>query len=68
MAPRVSYIFDGSTGAYSYHLLHPMKPHRIKMAHDLIVGYGLDRHMDVVRPLRASAHSMTALYEDISPV
>lgn len=25
-----------------------MKPHRIKMAHNLILNYGLDRKMDVL--------------------
>ena len=26
---------------------HPMKPHRVKMAHSLIVHYGLASHMEV---------------------
>jgi histone deacetylase 1/2 len=33
-----------------------MKPHRIKMAHNLIVNYGLDKRMDVVvRPCFSNA-------------
>ena len=30
------------------HRVHPMKPHRIKMAHNLIVNYGLDKKMEVL--------------------
>ena len=26
---------------------HPMKPPRIAMTHDLVLGYGLHEHMDV---------------------
>lgn len=36
-----------------------MKPHRIKMAHNLILNYGLDKHMDVLvrpRPRRRRLH------------
>lgn len=26
---------------------HPMKPHRVKMTHNLLLNYGLYRHMDI---------------------
>ena len=38
---RVSYFYDPDVGNYVYYLGHPMKPHRIRMAHNLIVNYGL---------------------------
>lgn len=41
-----------------------MKPHRIKMAHSLILNYGLDKKMDVLRPTRSSAHEMTRFHTD----
>ena len=40
-ARRVSYFYDQDVGNYVYYLGHPMKPHRIRMAHNLIVAYGL---------------------------
>nr|XP_018266320.1 histone deacetylase 1/2 [Kwoniella dejecticola CBS 10117]OBR88478.1 histone deacetylase 1/2 [Kwoniella dejecticola CBS 10117] len=38
---RVAYYYDQDVGNYTYYLGHPMKPHRIRMAHNLIVNYGL---------------------------
>lgn len=40
-ASRVAYFYDPDVGNYVYYLGHPMKPHRIRMAHNLIVNYGL---------------------------
>ena len=34
-------------GNYYYGQSHPMKPHRIRMAHNLILNYGLYRKMEV---------------------
>ncbi len=35
-------------GAYTYGLGHPMKPHRIRVAHDLIVAYDMLPKMHVL--------------------
>lgn len=35
-------------GNFSYGFGHPMKPHRMRMAHNLIVNYGLDKKMTVL--------------------
>lgn len=34
-------------GNYNYGAGHPMKPHRIRMAHSLIMNYGLYQHMEI---------------------
>ena len=34
------------------------------MAHNLIVNYGLDKKMDILRPEKATAHNMTAFHTD----
>ena len=47
MPPRVSYFYDSEVGSFFYGQEHPMKPFRIKMAHQLIVNYGLYRKMSV---------------------
>ena len=44
---QVSYYYDPEIGNFYYGHGHPMKPHRVRMAHDLIVRYGLHRHMEV---------------------
>ena len=41
-----------------------MKPHRIKMAHNLITNYGLDQHLDVLKPDRCTPHEMTRFHTD----
>jgi len=37
----------GDVGSFYYGSEHPMKPFRIKMAHQLILSYGLYRKMSV---------------------
>lgn len=37
----------GDWGGAYYGANHPMKPHRIVMAHHLVLGYGLQKRMDV---------------------
>lgn len=34
---RVCYFFDSDIGNYHYGNGHPMKPHRIKMTHSLVM-------------------------------
>ena len=43
---KVSYFYDTDIGNYHYGNVHPMKPHRMRMADSLIRSYGLDKHMD----------------------
>lgn len=41
----------GDIGSYTYGLGHPMKPHRIRVTHDLVSAYGmLDKMQVLVRP------------------
>ncbi|TDL30045.1 hypothetical protein BD410DRAFT_737275 [Rickenella mellea] len=61
---RVSYYYDNDVGLFSYGLGHPMKPHRIRMAHDLVQSYGMLNKMQVLRPRRASPQNMTAFHTD----
>lgn len=37
----------GDIGNYYYGQGHPMKPHRMRMAHNLILNYGLYRKMEI---------------------
>lgn len=44
---QVAYFYDADVGKYYYGQGHPMKPHRVKMAHSLILHYGLYSQMEV---------------------
>jgi histone deacetylase 1/2 len=41
-----------------------MKPHRLKLAHHLILGYGLYRKMECYRPHLATAEEMARFHSD----
>jgi histone deacetylase 1/2 len=43
---------------------HPMKPHRLKLAHHLILTYGLYKEMECYRPHPASAGEMTQFHSE----
>uniref|UniRef100_A0A8C8IQ40 Histone deacetylase 1 n=1 Tax=Oncorhynchus tshawytscha TaxID=74940 RepID=A0A8C8IQ40_ONCTS len=43
---------------------HPMKPHRIRMTHNLLLNYGLYRKMEIYRPHKASGEEMTKYHSD----
>ena len=40
-------ICTGDVGNYYYGQGHPMKPHRIRMTHNLLLNYGLYRKMEI---------------------
>lgn len=41
-----------------------MKPHRVRMTHNLVVNYGLYRQMEVFRPKPISSQHMTRFHSD----
>ena len=61
---KVSYFYDAEIGNFHYGQGHPMKPHRVRMTHNLIVNSGLHRKMDVFRPQLISAASLTRFHSD----
>ncbi|KAF7702888.1 Histone deacetylase 1 [Cucumispora dikerogammari] len=60
---RISYFYNKEIGFFEYNNRHPMKPQRVKMTHDLIVNYGLFKHMDVFTPQKASFKDMIEFHE-----
>eukprot|EP00743_Colponemidia_sp_Colp-15_P002208 GILK01002394.1.p1 GENE.GILK01002394.1~~GILK01002394.1.p1 ORF type:complete len:431 (-),score=36.89 GILK01002394.1:260-1552(-) len=60
--PRVSYFYDANVGTYYYGAGHPMKPHRLRMAHQLILNYGLYKKMEVYKPHWASEQEMAKFH------
>lgn len=61
---RVAYYYDNDVGLFSYGLGHPMKPHRMRMTHDLVSAYGMLDKMHVLRPRRATPENITAFHTD----
>lgn len=61
---RVSYFYDNEIGNYHYGQAHPMKPHRVRMTHDLVVNYDMYKKMEVFRPPLISAADMTRFHSD----
>jgi hypothetical protein len=67
---RVAYFYDSDVGNYAYMAGHPMKPHRIRLAHSLIMNYGTYSKMEiyvslllpekVVLPLSETCSQLTA--------
>ena len=45
---KVTYLYDESVPLFSYGPTHAMKPQRVGMAHNLILGYRLYKKMEIV--------------------
>ncbi|KAJ9050362.1 Histone deacetylase 2 [Entomophthora muscae] len=60
----VSYYYDNDVGNFMFNPGHPMKPHRMRMTHSLVTAYGLYKHMEILRPSRATKTQMTAFHSD----
>ncbi|KAL3099808.1 hypothetical protein niasHT_028586 [Heterodera trifolii] len=61
---RVAYYYDCNVGNFYYGQGHVMKPHRIRMTHQLLLAYGLYRHLDVYRPFPASVDEMSRFHSE----
>lgn len=44
---KVAYFYDSDIGNFAYVSGHPMKPHRIRLAHSLIMNYGVYKKMEI---------------------
>ncbi|XP_012533151.2 histone deacetylase HDAC1 isoform X2 [Monomorium pharaonis] len=61
---RVCYYYDNDIGNYYYGKGHPMKPHRIRMTHNLLLNYGIYKKMEIYRPHKVAAEEMTKFHCD----
>ncbi|BFZ55464.1 histone deacetylase [Savitreella phatthalungensis] len=62
--PKVAYFYDSDVGNYAYGAGHPMKPHRIRMTHALIMNYGLYKKMEIYRAKPATKQEMCQFHTD----
>lgn len=44
---KVAYFYDSDIGNYAYVTGHPMKPHRIRLAHSLVMNYNVYKYLEV---------------------
>lgn len=61
---RVSYFYSPDVGHFYYGPSHPMKPHRLKLAHHLVLSYGLYHEMECYRPHPATAGEMSKFHSE----
>ncbi|KAF7729147.1 histone deacetylase [Apophysomyces ossiformis] len=61
---RVCYFYDANVGNYHYGPGHPMRPHRIRMCHGLVMNYGLYKKMEIYRAKPANKWEMTQFHAD----
>lgn len=61
---RVSYFYNNDVGLYYYGPGHPMKPHRLRMTHHLLLAYGLYRKMEVYKPKLATDIQMQKFHSE----
>ncbi|KAJ3164825.1 histone deacetylase [Geranomyces variabilis] len=61
---EVSYFYHEEMGNYHYGPQHPMKPHRIRMTHNLVMNYGLYNKMSIHRPEAGTFLEMTRFHSD----
>merc|ERR1712117_866094 len=61
---KICYYYDSDIGNYYYGQGHPMKPHRIRMTHNLLLNYGIYRKMEIYSPFRADFDEITRFHSD----
>ncbi|GAB5356159.1 hypothetical protein AAMO2058_000267200 [Amorphochlora amoebiformis] len=61
---RIAYFYHDEVGNFYYGAGHPMKPHRIRMAHSLILNYGMYKKMEIYRPVLVEDEKMTMFHSD----
>lgn len=61
---RVSYFYHPEVGHFYYGPSHPMKPHRLKLAHHLVLSYGLYKEMECYRPHPATASELSLFHSE----
>ncbi|KAL1843847.1 hypothetical protein VTJ49DRAFT_7198 [Mycothermus thermophilus] len=61
---RVAYFYDSDIGNYAYVTGHPMKPHRIRLAHSLVMNYNVYKFLEIYRAKPAVTSEMTQFHTD----
>ena len=62
MSQKVAYLYHSDLPNHYYDVSHPMKPSRIRMAHNLVLSYGLFNHMDCYELQPATMKELTRFH------
>jgi len=61
---RISYFYNPDVADYHFGAGHPMKPPRLALTNQLVLGYGLHKKMDVYNPRRATDEEITDFHSE----
>ncbi|GFZ42858.1 histone deacetylase [Saitozyma sp. JCM 24511] len=62
-APRVAYYHPKDVGNYHYGERHPMRPHRMELTNQLVLGYGLHEKMSMHAPRKATEEELRQFHD-----
>ncbi|ORX36428.1 putative histone deacetylase 3 [Kockovaella imperatae] len=61
--PVVAYYHPKGVGNYHYGERHPMRPQRLELTNQLVLGYGLDKAMTMHNPRRATDEELANFHD-----
>lgn len=61
---RVTYYYDEELAYYSYGEANPMRPYRLKLTHNLVQNYQLDKDLIILRPELQNFSDFTQFHAD----
>eukprot|EP00013_Stygamoeba_regulata_P025908 CAMPEP_0177647252 /NCGR_PEP_ID=MMETSP0447-20121125/10202_1 /TAXON_ID=0 /ORGANISM="Stygamoeba regulata, Strain BSH-02190019" /LENGTH=534 /DNA_ID=CAMNT_0019149827 /DNA_START=25 /DNA_END=1626 /DNA_ORIENTATION=- len=61
---KICYYYHEDIGNFSYGQGHPMKPHRIRMTHNLLLNYGLYKELQIYRPRAVTDTEISQFHSD----
>lgn len=60
----VAYYYDEECCNHNYGGGNPMRPHRVRLTHSLVMGYGLDNKLLIHRPPQVAEDELTFFHAD----
>jgi len=60
---RVAFYHPKGVGNYHYGERHPMRPQRLELTNQLVLGYGLHDRMTMHSPRRATEEELTEFHD-----
>lgn len=64
---KVAYYYDEELGNVNYGGGNPMRPHRVRLTHNLVENYGLNDRLRVQRPRYCSDRELEEFHADGAP-
>ncbi|KAJ3254945.1 Histone deacetylase 3 [Boothiomyces macroporosus] len=61
---RIAYLHCNEVGTFHYGDGHPMKPARLALTHNLVVGYGLHKKMSMYSPRKATDEEIAEFHSE----